>query len=44
MVEVLRGDMDVADLQRALDEIVVVQRCAEVVESDRGVGVLHLAR
>src|SRR5450631_15638 len=44
MIEVSRGDMDVANLQRALDEIVVVQRCAEGVKSDRGIGVLHLPR
>src|SRR5262245_59003084 len=44
MVEVARGDLDVTDPQLALDELVVANRGAELLELDGKVGVLHLAR
>ena len=44
VVEVPRRDGDVVDLELAFDEIVVLDRRAEVEELDREVGVLHLAR
>ncbi len=44
VVQVPGGDRDVVDLELALDEVVVLDRGAEVEELDREVRVLHLAR
>src|ERR1700674_3048303 len=35
MIEVLRSDADIPDLQRTLDQIMVVQRGVQILESDR---------
>ena len=43
MMQVLRGDVDVADLQRPLHEIMVVQRGAKFLEGDRKIRGLHLS-
>src|SRR6202049_2935991 len=42
MIEVLRGDADIADLQRPLDQIMVVQRGVQIVEGDWEIDRLHL--
>ena len=43
MMQVLRGDVDVTDLQRPLHEIMVVQRGAKFLEGDRKIRGLHLS-
>ena len=43
MMQVLRSDVDVADLQRSLDQIMVVQRRTEFLERDREIRGLHLS-
>src|SRR6266849_7554407 len=43
VMQVLRGDVDVADLQRPLHEIMVVQRGAKFLETDRKIRGLHLS-
>ena len=39
----MRADLEVGDGERPLDEIVIIDHTAELVDADREVGVLHLA-
>jgi hypothetical protein len=42
MIEVLRRDADIADFQRSLDQIMVLQRGVQILEGDREIDRLHL--
>ena len=42
MVQVVRGDTDVLQGERALDELVVADRGPELPQGERKIGVLHL--
>src|SRR5262249_60228418 len=42
MVEIARRHLDVVDLEGALDQVVIADRGAELVECDREITVLHL--
>ena len=44
MVEILRRYLDVADVEGALDQVVIANRGAELVVRNRKIRVLHLAR
>ena len=42
VVQVMRGDLDIVDDERAFDKVVIANRGLKLIERDREIGVLHL--